>query len=175
MTDAAAPGDAAGTAKPPTPTTVTRMPVVVTGADRPLGRALVRHLAEAGVPDLRAVVRDARRAAPLRAAGARVSVGDLSDPLRLGAVLEGAYTVVHLDTGPDGTGSPLDTWDWLLDAAEDTGLRRIVTVLPPGARRPESPYETVVVPASEAETGIEPGSEPDPALIAALAAADRRG
>jgi uncharacterized protein YbjT (DUF2867 family) len=147
------------------------MPVVVTGADRPLGRALVRHLAAAGVPDLRAVVRDPHRAAPLRAADARVSVGDLSDPLRLGAVLEGAYTVVHLDAGPDGGGSPLDTWDWLLDAAEDTGLRRIVTVLPPGTAAPESPYETVVVPGPETA----PDADPDPALVAALAAADRRG
>ncbi|MGR7002669.1 hypothetical protein ACU686_39600 [Yinghuangia aomiensis] len=112
-----------------------------------------------------------RTAAPLRAAGARVSVGDLSDPLRLGAVLEGAYTVVHLDTGPDGTGTPLDTWDWLLDAAEDTGLRRIVTVLPPGTAAPESPYETVVVPGPDTA----PDAEPDPALVAALAAADRRG
>ncbi|MCF2528655.1 NAD(P)H-binding protein [Yinghuangia soli] len=153
------------------------MPVVVTGAGLPLGRALLAALADQaalagpGVPDLRAVVRDRADAAALRASGVRVSVGDLSDPLRLGAVLEGAYTVVHLDTGPDGAGSPLDTWEWLLDAAEDTGLRRIVTVVPYGALVPEiSLYDTVFLPGEiRGATGT-----PDAALVARLVAADGR-
>lgn len=148
------------------------MPVVVTGAHLPLGRALVLALAERDVPDLRAVVRDRAAAAPLRGAGVRVAVSDLSDPLRLGAVLENAYTVVHLDAGTDGTGSPLDTWEWLLEAAEDTGLRRIVTVLPYGVEPPQGSgaYHVVVV------RGELPGlaDTPDPALVSALLAADSR-
>lgn len=148
------------------------MPVVVTGAHLPLGRALVLALAEQGVPDVRAVAADRTAAAPLRAAGVRVAVGDLSDPLRFGAVLEGAHTVVHVDAGPDGTGGPLDTWAWLLEAAEGTGLRRMVTVLPPGAALPPGgeAYEVVVV------HGALPGPAdmPDPALVEALARADSR-
>lgn len=147
------------------------MPVVVTGADLPLGCALVLALAEAGVPDLRAVVRDPRAAAPLRAAGVRVAAGDLSDPLRLGAVLEDAYTVVHLDVGPDGTGDPRETWAWLLEAAEDTGLRRVVTVLPPDTAVPDGgPYEVVVVPGAITR----PGAKVPAGLVARLVEADAR-
>jgi uncharacterized protein YbjT (DUF2867 family) len=148
------------------------MPVVVTGAHLPLGRALVLALAQQGVPDLRAVVRDRSAAAPLRAAGVRVAVSDLSDPLRFGAVLEDAYTVVHLDAGADGTGSPTDTWEWLLEAAEETGLRRIVTVLPYGAEPPpESGAYHVVVVRGELPG---PADVADPALVSALLAADAR-
>lgn len=147
------------------------MPVVVTGAHLPLGRALVLVLAERGVPDLRAVAADRVGAAPLRAAGVRVAVGDLSDPLRLGAVLEGAHTVVHLDGGPEGGGSPLDTWAWLLEAAEGTGLRRIVTVLPPGVEPPhEAVYDVVVVRGEP----LEPGKTPESTLIQALVTAESR-
>lgn len=141
------------------------MPVVVIGADLPLGRGLVLALAERGVPDVRAVVAERGAAAALRAAGVRVAVGDLSDPVRLGAVLEDAYTVVHLAR------DPLDTWAWLLEAAEDTGLRRVVTVLPEGVEPPEGgAYEVVVV--RGAIPG--PGGVPTPGLVEALAEADSR-
>ncbi|MYV99515.1 NAD(P)H-binding protein [Streptomyces sp. SID3343] len=105
------------------------MPVVVTGAEQPLGRAVVLELAATG-GEVRATVRTRAAVGALRAAGIRVAVTDLSDPLRLGAVLEGAHTVLHLDRGPDGRGFPADTWQWLLEAAQDTDLQRIVTVLP---------------------------------------------
>jgi uncharacterized protein YbjT (DUF2867 family) len=135
------------------------MPVVVTGADRPLGRAVTRALAAQGL-EVRATVREAPAAVALRALGVPVSVGDLSDPLRFGAVLEGAYTVIHLD-------DPAGTWEWLLDAAEDTGIRRIVTVLPKDAVRPDpGGYELIVVAGR-----LDDDSDP---LVAALLAADRR-
>ncbi|MDI2128269.1 SDR family oxidoreductase [Yinghuangia seranimata] len=149
------------------------MPVVVTGAGTPLGRALALALVERGVPDVRAVVRDPAAAAALRVAGVRVSVGDLSDPLRLGAVLEDAHTVVHLDAGPDGRGGPLDTWEWLLDAAEDTGLRRVVTALPDDVPAPAAGgYELVVV--RTGTTGPGPEHDVDQRVLAALLEADRR-
>jgi uncharacterized protein YbjT (DUF2867 family) len=154
------------------------MPVVITGADRPLGRALALALVERGVPDVRAVVRERGAAAALRAAGVRVSVGDLSDPLRLGAALEGAHTVVHLDTrgtadaGCDPPFGPLATWPWLLEAAEGTGLRRIVTVLPSGCEPPQTTaYQTVFV---VGEIPAEDGAAADPTMVDALIEADRR-
>lgn len=148
------------------------MPVVVTGADQPLGRAVAFELAASGA-EVRATVRDPGAVGALRAAGLRVSVGDLSDPLRLGAVLEGAHTVLHLDRGADGAGSPGDTWEWLLEAAEGTDLQRIVTVLPhPPTLSHARGYELIIrrLPTGDAEG---PGY-PDPALVRELVEADRR-
>jgi hypothetical protein len=140
------------------------MPVVVTGADSPLGAAVVAAFlaaAPAGEQvELRATVRDRSAAAPLVAAGVRTAVSGLDDPLRLGAVFEAAHTVVHLD-------DPAGTWDLLLEAAEDTGVRRLLTVLPPGAPEPEAgPYELVVLRPAE--------GTPERTVAAALVAADRR-
>jgi uncharacterized protein YbjT (DUF2867 family) len=145
------------------------MPVVVTGADGTLGAAVLaafqaafEALAVGGRPlELRATVRDRAAAAPLVAAGVRTAVSDLVDPARFGAVLDGAHTVVHLD-------DPVGTWDLLLDAAEDTGLRRIVTVLDPADPAPAAAgYELVVLRHPR-------GRPADEALVAAVLAADRR-
>jgi uncharacterized protein YbjT (DUF2867 family) len=132
----------------------------VTAADRPLGRALVSALLAAGAVDVRATVRDRAVAAELIALGVRTAVSDLVDPLRFGAVLEGAHTVVHLD-------DPVATWELLLEAAADTGLRRIVTVVGPAEAVPSAePYELVVVRTAD------PSPRPD--LVATLVDADRR-
>jgi nucleoside-diphosphate-sugar epimerase len=71
------------------------LPVVVTGADTPLGRLVVGRLAGQGL-DLRATVdsRDAVR--PLVDAGVKTAVSDLVDTERFGGVVEGAHTVIHL-------------------------------------------------------------------------------
>ena len=140
------------------------MPVVVTGADAPLGAAVVvAFLAAAGEGEpveLRATVRDRGAAAELIAAGVRTAVSGLDDPLRLGAVFEGAHTVVHLD-------DPAGSWDLLLEAAEDTGVRRLVAVVGPDAPVPAAPaYDLVVL-------RVPPGT-PDAAVAAAVVAADRR-
>jgi putative NAD(P)-binding protein len=136
------------------------MPVVVTAADHPLGRAVVEALVAEGSIEVRATVRDPGAAAELIALGVRTAVSDLVDPLRFGAVLEGAHTVVHLDDPPG-------TWDLLLDAAADTGLRRIVTVLDPADEMPPPvPYQLVVIRSRDR------GPRSD--LVAALLDADRR-
>jgi len=136
------------------------VPVVVTAADRLLGRAVVEALLAEGSVEVRATVRDRAAAPDLIALGVRTAVSDLVDPRRFGAVLEGAHTVVHLDDPPA-------TWELLLEAATDTGLRRIVTVLDPADEvPPAAPYELVVI-----RTG-DPSPRPD--LVAALLDADRR-
>jgi NAD(P)-dependent dehydrogenase (short-subunit alcohol dehydrogenase family) len=148
------------------------MPVVVTGADYPLGRAVALELA-AGVGEVRATVRTRAAVGALRAAGIRVAVTDLSDPLRLGAVLDGAHTVLHLDRGPDGHGSPGDTWEWLLEAAQDTDLQRIVTVLPqPSGRTVVRGYELIV--CRFPEQADDRPEKVDRALVRELIEADRR-
>lgn len=133
------------------------MPVVVTAADGPLGRAVVTALRARGV-EVRAVVPAPEGRAALAGLGARTAVCDLDDGVRLGAVLGGAHTLVHLDR-------PASTADLVLDAAEGTSLRRVVAV----ARGPVpayGPLELVVVPGDLGEA--------DAGVVAAVVAADAR-
>ncbi|WP_406282519.1 NAD(P)H-binding protein [Embleya sp. NBC_00896] len=148
------------------------MPVVVTGADQPLGRAVALELAAMG-GEVRATVRTRAAVGALRAAGIRVAVSDLSDPQRLGAVLEGAHTVLHLDRGPEGLDSPGDTWEWLLEAAEGTDVHRIVTVLPQAPSRILVQGYELIVRQLPVEAADQPGY-PDRALVRELVEADRR-
>jgi hypothetical protein len=131
------------------------VPVVVTGGDLPLGRAVLAGLLAEGVPEVRATVTSRAGQRELVALGVRTAVvdwGDVDDA-RLGAVLAGAHTVVHL------AGAPLEL---LASAAEGTGVRRVLLVA--GAEPPVTPagtaYEVVCVP-------------PGPGAVAALVAADR--
>ncbi|MGH3328097.1 MAG: hypothetical protein ACRDPT_09950, partial [Streptomycetales bacterium] len=141
------------------------VPVVVTAADSPLGRAVVDALLRApGPAEVRATVRDRTAVPELLELGVRTAVGawndQAADALQLGGALEGAHTVVHLD-GPESS------WDLLLDAAQDTGVRRLVTAWPSGVEPPAAGgYELVVVRAA--------AHRPTPALVDALVAADRR-
>jgi len=136
------------------------VPVVVTGADTPLGRAVVDALLAGEAGEVRATVRDRAAVQSLAALGVPAAVTDLEDAMRFGAVLEGAHTVIHLD-------DPLGTWDLLLDAAEETGLRRIVTVLPGAAALPDAGgYDLAVVRTDDLR--------PRAALVRALVSADAR-
>jgi nucleoside-diphosphate-sugar epimerase len=131
------------------------MPVVVTAAGTPLGRAVVSALRADGV-EVRATVRH-RDDVPAGGFGVPTAVTDFSDGRAAGAVLEGAHTVVHLDAQVP--------WDWLLDAAEDTGVRRIVLVQRSGAPAAEG-YEVVVVPGDAGSA--------HPELVRAVLDSDRR-
>ena len=139
------------------------VPVVVTGADTPLGAAVVAALRGAGV-EVRATVRARSAAAGLPPP---VAVMDLSDPLRFGAVLEGAHTLVHLDPAP---------LDHVIEAAEDTSLRRLVLVRPGGvAGAAEEPVKLVeLVGLVELVVVTGSPSSADPAVVTAVVAADRR-
>lgn len=124
------------------------MPVVVTGAESRLGRLVVARL-KAERAEVRAVVDK-----PVADLGVPTAVAAWADAERLGAVIEGAHTVIHLA----GRKRVAD----LLAAAEDTGLVRIVSTVPLTA-----PYEVMVVPV--------PRWRRDLAAIAdALVEADRR-
>lgn len=124
------------------------MPVVVTAAETPLGRRVVARLVAEGA-EVRALVDK-----PATDLGVPTAVADWAELERLGAVLEGAHTVIHLA----GAKRVRD----LLEAAEDSGVVRIVSTVPVTA-----PYEVVVVPV--------PRWRPDLDAIAnALVEADRR-
>lgn len=123
------------------------MPVVVTAAETRLGRRVVaRLLAEHA--EVRAVV---DKPADL---GVPTALRPWRDAERLGAVLEGAHTVIHLA----GRRRVRD----LLDAAEDSGIVRIVSTVPL-----EAPYEVVVVPLPRFRADLD-------AVADALVEADHR-
>ncbi|MEX1208272.1 MAG: NAD(P)H-binding protein [Acidimicrobiia bacterium] len=114
------------------------MPVIVVGADSPLGAAIVDTLR--GRPgELRAFVGTAAAGEPLRAAGFKVAVGDISDSTHVEGAVFGCYTAVLVAeaaadgrelafaVGPD---SVIDGW---LAAVTASAVPRVILV---GAIRP---------------------------------------
>jgi nucleoside-diphosphate-sugar epimerase len=70
------------------------MKILVTGATGKVGNRLAKRLAQRG-DHVRALVRDAVRAADLREVGIELSTGDLTDPASLIAAVRGVDAVVH--------------------------------------------------------------------------------
>lgn len=101
------------------------MPVVVTGADTPIGRLVVRRLSGQGL-DLRATVDTREAVGPLVASGVKTAVSDLVDTERFGGVVEGAHTVIHLRGG--NAGAMLAGIPDVLAALPDSGVERVVTL-----------------------------------------------
>lgn len=74
--------------------TLAVMKILVTGATGKVGSRLAKRLAQRG-DHVRALVRDAARAADLREAGVELVVGDLLDEASLAAAVHGIDAVVH--------------------------------------------------------------------------------
>lgn len=113
------------------------MTVMVTGASGPIGHALVPLLCRKD--EVRAAVRRPEAAEPLRALGAKVTVGRLDDADALAEVLGGVFTLVHLVGGVDHPDEAA-LWDAnhgsvvrALQAAREAGVRRFLLVSVPGA------------------------------------------
>jgi uncharacterized protein YbjT (DUF2867 family) len=113
------------------------VPVVVTGASGPVGKALIPRLVAAG-SEVRAVVRRQAQADPLRELGAKVAVGDATNPDLLPAVLRDAHTLCHLVDGlfldeeeyfPTIAGAT----EAIVMAAKEADLSRILFLSYPGA------------------------------------------
>lgn len=114
------------------------MPVVVTGADTPVGRALVPLLRERG-SEVRATVRDTDAADPLRGLGAKVAADATSDPDTLRAVLDEAHTVclpsedLFLRSGDSYEESIVESTRTVLRVARKAKVTRVLFVSYPGA------------------------------------------
>ncbi|MGH2630517.1 MAG: SDR family oxidoreductase [Actinomycetota bacterium] len=113
------------------------MTVMVTGASGPIGHALVPLLRRKD--EVRVAIRRPGEAEPLRALGAKVTVGRLDDADALAEVLGGVFTLVHLVGGPDHAAEDA-MWEAnhgsvlrALQAAREAGVRRFVLVSVPGA------------------------------------------
>jgi uncharacterized protein YbjT (DUF2867 family) len=99
--------------------------VLVTGATGRIGGQLVPRLA--GYHDLavRALVRNAKKAAPLEICGAELALGRLEDAQSLRTALEGIDTVVLITpASPDAA----DQAGSVLAAAKAAGVRKIVRI-----------------------------------------------
>lgn len=114
------------------------MPVVVIGADTPVGRDLVPLLRQRGA-EVRATVREPETADRLRAAGAKVAVDPAADADTLRAILDEAHTVCLLsaellapvaDSYEEAIVEPART---ILRVAGKAGVTRILLVSYPGA------------------------------------------
>ncbi|MET8662104.1 MULTISPECIES: NAD(P)H-binding protein [Streptomyces] len=91
--------------------------ILVTGATGNIGRDLLRQLDGA---DVRALTRDATRAAAGMPAGVEVTEGDLGRPDALKSALRGARSLFLIPGVGDDTGT--------LDAARDAGVEHVVLV-----------------------------------------------
>ena len=104
--------------------------ILVTGANGFVGRHVTRALAENGVR-VRAMVRTARGAAALDAAGCELVRGDVTDPASLRAAARGVRTIVHLVAIVEGTPATFERvmaagTGNLVEAARESDVRRIV-------------------------------------------------
>lgn len=136
------------------------MPVIVVGADTPLGTAIVEELTRRG-GEVRAFVGDREAAATMSAAGLKVAVGDLSDATHVSAASLGAFCAVLVEEAAgDGrelgfardVGGVFSAWAQALAAA---GITRVVWVGDEGATRPSgAPEEVTVATAGAAPAAI---------------------
>lgn len=143
------------------------MPVLVVGADTPVGDAIARRLA-ARASEVRAFVTDASAADPLRILGIKVATGDVSDASHIEGAARGAFVaVLVLDAAGDGRetafAAPRDVPGHWARAVAAAGVHRVIVVGddPPG--RPDAAPEWAVVPVA--------GGDPE-AIAATVAVLD---
>lgn len=109
------------------------MPVIVIGADTPLGEQIVgafdpRHR------EIRAFVSDPTVAERLKRTGCKVALGDLSDGSHVGSAAQRSFSAVliaeatHDDRERAFAATPGDVVAAWADGLEDAGVRRIIWV-----------------------------------------------
>ncbi len=115
--------------------------ILVTGATGFIGRALLRHLFEAG-RDVRVLIRPSRRSPRLpRSLPVEVAVVSLSDERAIGAALKGVDQIIHL-AGAESQGRnanllavDMQGTEHLARAAAEAGIKRFVYLSHIGASR----------------------------------------
>ena len=114
---------------------------LLTGSTGFIGRSLIRHLNELGIP-VRALIRPSPRTPNLpRGVPLEVAVSSLADPRGLRASLSGVDTIIHLASAESqGNRGDLLATDIhgtrnLAEAAADAGVKRIVYLSHIGADR----------------------------------------
>jgi NAD(P)H dehydrogenase (quinone) len=116
--------------------------ITVTGANGHLGRLVIHHLLNKGVPpaQIRASVRDVTKAADLRTQGIDVRHGDFDDPASLRAVFSGSDAVLIIST--DKLGSRIEQHTHAVHAAKEAGVKHLAyTSLVKGILNPKTGEE----------------------------------
>ncbi|MFQ5600100.1 MAG: NAD(P)H-binding protein, partial [Candidatus Krumholzibacteriia bacterium] len=108
--------------------------ILVTGATGTTGSEVVRQLAASRVP-VRAFVRNPDKAAPLRALGVEIVVGDLDRPETLGPALEDVERLFLLSPADP---SQVEQQGRAVEMAQRAGVQHIVKMSVLGAD-PDSP------------------------------------
>ena len=114
------------------------MTVLVTGASGSIGPAVVAAFRRS-FPEVRAYVRRAEAAEPLRELGAKVAVGEADDADTLGVAMYGVFTVCHLVGAVDAPGEEayreanVGSVETALEVASRVGVRRFLFLSAPGA------------------------------------------
>ena len=134
------------------------MPVIVVGADTPLGRAVIDAVLEPE-REVRAFVSDPEVGGMLKARGVKVALGDVSDASHVAGACTNAFSAVLI--GPaaaDGrevafASSPEAVWEAWSEAVSEAAVTRVIWVLdrePPASRAPEAAVVGVAArPAAE--------------------------
>lgn len=132
------------------------MPVIVVGADTPVGLSIISALIE---PDreVRAFLTDPEVGASLKAQGVKVALGDVSDPSHVGGACLNCFSVVFVtEAAHDGRErafardrrAVLEAWT---DAAREADVSRVIWVDSLGDLPPTGIEETAVVRAGALE------------------------
>lgn len=109
------------------------MPVIVVGADTPSGREIAATLLSRG-GEVRCFVTDPAAGASLRAQGAKVAIGDLSDRSHVGAAASNAFTAVLLETAAlddrpmSFADEPTEVVAAWAAALQEAGVQRVIWV-----------------------------------------------
>jgi hypothetical protein len=109
------------------------MPVIVIGADTPLGEQLVGAF-DPGHREIRAFVSDPTAAARLKQTGCKVAIGDISDGSHVGGAARRSFSAVlfaeatHDDRERAFAATPGDVVTQWVDGLRDAGVRRIIWV-----------------------------------------------
>lgn len=121
------------------------MPILVVGADHPIGRAIVETLVNPE-REVRAFVSDPSTAVELRGLGAKVAVGDLSDESHVAAAATNCFSIAFVAPAMDDgrelafLAVPEVPVAWAR-AARDAGVTRVIWV---GDRIPAFEVQEVV-------------------------------
>ena len=108
------------------------MPVLIVGADHPLGEVIARKLA-APNREVRAFISSVNSHGALRSLGIKVAIGDLSDESHVEAAASSCFTVVFVEPAlSDGRelafAAPEAAAQGWANAAASAGVRRVIWV-----------------------------------------------
>ncbi|MBT8213793.1 MAG: NAD(P)H-binding protein [Acidimicrobiia bacterium] len=113
------------------------MPVIIVGADSPQGNELVAALRQ-DRSEVRAFITEPAAGDGLRALGAKVAIGDVTDASHVGGAALNAFSAVLLieaatdDRERSFAGSIEEVLASWAEAVSEAGITRVILVAPPG-------------------------------------------